>query len=151
MIPGLENAEYYRMGVMHRNTYLNSPQNLTPHYSLRSMPGVFFAGQITGVEGYIESTASGLLAGYYAALAALGLECTFSPDAETVIGSMALYVSDPNVKKFVPMNANFGIVAPMPGKFRGKTAKKDKNSAIAARSLEQIDRFAVTINELRQK
>ena len=72
------------------------------------------------------------------------------PDADTVIGSMAMYVSDPNVKKFVPMNANFGLVNPIPGKFRGKTAKKDKNSAIAARALEQIDRFAVTIEEIRR-
>lgn len=151
MIPGLENAEYYRMGVMHRNTYLNSPDNLTPHYSLRRMPGIFFAGQITGVEGYIESTASGLLAGYYAGLEALGKECEFEPDAQTVIGSMALYVSDPNVKRFVPMNANFGIVAPIAGKFRGKTAKKDKNYAIATRSLEQIDRFADTISKIRNQ
>ena len=151
MIPGLENAEYYRMGVMHRNTYLNSPENLTPRYSLRKMPNIHFAGQITGVEGYIESTASGLLAGFYAATEALGIDCPMYPDADTVIGSMAMYVSDPNVKKFVPMNANFGIVNPIPGKFRGKTAKKDKNSALAARSLEQIDRFAGTIEEIRQK
>ncbi len=150
MIPGLENAEYYRMGVMHRNTYINSPENLTPRYSLRKLPNIHFAGQITGVEGYIESTASGLLAGFYAAIEALGIDSPMMPDADTVIGSMALYVSDPNVKKFVPMNANFGLVNPIPGKFRGKTAKKDKNSAIAARALEQIDRFAVTIEEIRK-
>ncbi len=147
MIPGLENAEYYRMGVMHRNTYLNSPKVLNSDYSMRQYPDIFFAGQITGVEGYIESTASGFLAGYYAAMKALGVEPPFVPDSETVMGSMALYVSDESIKKFVPMNANFGIVANMPGKFRGKTKKKDKNAAIAARSLEKICQFADIISK----
>lgn len=147
MIPGLENAEYYRMGVMHRNTYLNSPKVLNSDYSMRQYPDIFFAGQITGVEGYIESTASGFLAGYYAAMKALGVEPPFVPDSETVMGSMALYVSDESIKKFVPMNANFGIVANMPGKFRGKTKKKDKNAAIAARSIEKICQFADIISK----
>ena len=149
MIPGLENAEYYRMGVMHRNTYLNSPTCLTSRYSLRNNEDIFFAGQITGVEGYIESTASGFLAGLYSALRCLGQDLAKAPDAETVIGAMALYVSDSNVKKFVPMNANFGICAPVPGKFRGKTGKKDRNEAFAARSLEQIDSLMQDINRLR--
>ncbi|MCQ2528952.1 MAG: methylenetetrahydrofolate--tRNA-(uracil(54)-C(5))-methyltransferase (FADH(2)-oxidizing) TrmFO [Saccharofermentans sp.] len=147
MIPGLEKAEYYRMGVMHRNTYLNSPKVLNSDYSMRQYPDIFFAGQITGVEGYIESTASGFLAGYYAAMKALGVEPPFVPDSETVMGSMALYVSDESIKKFVPMNANFGIVANMPGKFRGKTKKKDKNAAIAARSIEKICQFADIISK----
>ncbi|MCR4689450.1 MAG: methylenetetrahydrofolate--tRNA-(uracil(54)-C(5))-methyltransferase (FADH(2)-oxidizing) TrmFO [Saccharofermentans sp.] len=151
MIPGLENAEYYRMGVMHRNTYLNSPKCLTSRYSLRSNEDIFFAGQITGVEGYIESTASGFLAGLYASLRCLGLELEKAPDAETVIGAMALYVSDSNLKKFVPMNANFGICQPVPGKFRGKTGKKDRNEAFAARSLEQITALAGDIDRLRSK
>lgn len=149
MIPGLENAEYYRMGVMHRNTYLNSPTLLNKDYSLRSNSNIHFAGQITGVEGYIESTGSGMLAGYYAALKALDLEVPYVPSSETVIGSMAAYVSDASVTKFVPMNANFGIVDKMPGKFKGKNGKKEKNAAIAARSLENICEFANIIKNIR--
>lgn len=138
MIPGLENAEYVRYGVMHRNSYLNSPKCLSSHYSLREHPRVFFAGQITGVEGYIESTASGFLAGYYAGLAALGIDEYFEPSADTVIGSMALYVSDPGIRHFTPMNANHGIMSPIAGRFKGKTGKKDRNRAIADRALEEI-------------
>jgi methylenetetrahydrofolate--tRNA-(uracil-5-)-methyltransferase len=123
---------------MHRNSYLNSPKCLTSHYSLREQPRVFFAGQITGVEGYIESTASGFLAGYYAGLMALGKEGMFEPTADTAIGSMALYVSDPSIKRFTPMNANHGIMSPIAGRFKGKTGKKDKNRAIADRALEEI-------------
>ena len=138
MIPGLENAEYVRYGVMHRNSYLNSPKCLSSHYSLRAQPRVFFAGQITGVEGYIESTASGFLAGYYAGLAALGIDEYFEPSADTAIGSMALYVSDPGIRHFTPMNANHGIMSPIAGRFKGKTGKKDRNRAIADRALEEI-------------
>ena len=99
---------------------------------------MFFAGQITGVEGYIESTASGFLAGYYAGLAALGIDEYFEPSADTVIGSMALYVSDPGIRHFTPMNANHGIMSPIAGRFKGKTGKKDRNRAIADRALEEI-------------
>ncbi len=148
MIPGLENAEYCRYGVMHRNTYLNSPLCLSSHYSLRNRPEVFFGGQITGVEGYIESTASGFLAGFYAAQKALGIDLGYEPDPCTVIGSMALYVSDSNVKKFQPMNANFGIVSPIEGRFRGKTGKKDKNNAIADRAMEHLRLFEESIDKL---
>ena len=149
LIPGLENAEYYRMGVMHRNTYINSPAILTHEYSMRERRDLFFAGQITGVEGYIESTASGFLAGYYAAMRALDREPPFVPGSDTVIGSMAAYVSDPNVTKFVPMNANFGLVEKMPGKFKGKNGKKEKNAAIAQRSLEKIYAFADIIKDMK--
>lgn len=149
MIPGLENAEYYRMGVMHRNTYLCSPEVLTEQYSLREHPSIYFAGQITGVEGYIESTASGYLAAFYAAMQFKGINPVITPDSETVIGAMAQYVSDSSIKKFVPMNANFGIVKPIGIKFKGKTAKKDKNLAIANRALEQIDRFAEYVNTIK--
>ena len=151
MIPGLENAEYLRYGVMHRNTYINSPELLTSHYEVRKRPGLFFAGQITGVEGYIESTASGFMAGFFAALKAMGLEDVYEPDSDTVIGSMANYVSDKHVKSFVPMNANFGLVNPYPAKFKGKDKKKQKNAAIATRALEKIDDFANIINGVRQK
>ncbi len=151
LIPGLENAEYYRMGVMHRNTYINSPALLTHEYSMRNRDTLFFAGQITGVEGYIESTASGFLAGYYAAMKALEIEPPFVPGSDTVIGSMAAYVSDPMVKKFVPMNANFGLVEKIPGKFKGKNGKKEKNAAIAQRSLEKIYAFADIINNMKNR
>lgn len=148
MIPGLENAEFLRYGVMHRNTYINSPALLNSDYSMREKPRVFFAGQITGVEGYIESAASGFLAGFYAAMRYKDVTHEFVPDNETVIGAMACYVSDASVKKFVPMNANFGIVAPMPGRFKGKTAKQDKNAAIAERSLAKIDAFSDIIKDM---
>ena len=148
MIPGLENAEYTRYGVMHRNTFLNSPLYLSSHYNLRAKPDVFFAGQITGVEGYIESTASGFMAGFYAAQRALEIEPTYEPDACTVIGSMALYVSDPHIKKFQPMNANFGIVTPIEGRFKGKNGKKEKNSAIADRALEHLKLFEESLKSI---
>ena len=151
MIPGLENAEYMRYGVMHRNSYLNSPKCLTKHYSLRDYPNVFFAGQITGVEGYIESTASGFLAGYYAGLMALGMEEYFEPTAVTAIGSMALYVSDPSIRHFTPMNANHGIMSPVAGRFKGKTGKKDKNRAIAERALEQIAQMRGFVETVRNR
>ena len=136
MIPGLQNAEFSRYGVMHRNTYIESPKLLTSEYRMKDDPKVFFAGQITGVEGYIESTASGYLAGYYAALSALEKESpvTFSP--ETMIGAMAAYISDRNVKHFAPMNANFGLVAPLGYKVKGK--KKEKNMAYAERALAEV-------------
>ena len=149
MIPGLENAEYYRMGVMHRNTYLNSPLHLEDTYRFKGRENLFFAGQMTGVEGYIESTASGFLAGYYAALKALGMEIPFKPGSNTVMGAMAAYVSDPSIKHFVPMNANFGIVNPMPGKFKGKDGKKMKCQAIADRSIEEMAEFAGVLEKLK--
>jgi len=148
MIPGLENAEYLRYGVMHRNTYINSPKLLNSDYSMKEHPDIFFAGQITGVEGYIESAASGFFAGLNAALRAKGIDPRETLNDETVIGAMACYVSDQYITKFVPMNANFGIVASMPGKFRGKTAKQDKNTAIAERSLARIDAFSDIIKEI---
>ena len=147
MIPGLENAEYLRYGVMHRNTYINSPKLLNPDYSMRDYPDIYFAGQITGVEGYIESAASGFMAGLNAALRVLGINPEVQLNDETVIGAMAAYVSDVSVTKFVPMNANFGIVATMPGRFKGKTAKQDKNTAIAERSLARIDVFCDIIKK----
>lgn len=107
MIPGLENAEFLRYGVMHRNTYLNSPKLLAGDYSLKSCPDVFFAGQMTGVEGYIESASSGWLAGINAAKRARG-ESPFIPEKISVIGALSGYISDRTVTAFQPMNANFG-------------------------------------------
>ena len=136
MIPGLEDAEFLRYGVMHRNTFMNSPKLLSPDYSMRSRPELFFAGQMTGVEGYVESTASGFVAGVNAARRALG-EDGFIFDRKSIIGSMAAYVSDPTVEKFEPMNANFGLIAPLENKVKG--GKRGRADAFAARSLEYID------------
>ena len=135
MIPGLENAEFLRYGVMHRNTYINSPRLLDAAYSLRKAPHIFFAGQMTGVEGYVESTASGLVAGLNAALRVLGKEALDFPDT-TAIGALAHYVSDKNVVKFQPMNVNFGIIRPLEKRVKG--GKAAKNEALANRALNVI-------------
>ena len=138
MIPGLENAEFVRYGVMHRNTYINSPGLLNADYSVKNEPDLFFAGQMTGVEGYVESAASGLLAGINAAMAALEKDRVLFP-RETVIGAMANYVANGGVGSFQPMNANFGIVAPLEHRVKG--GKKAKNEALANRSLEIISQY----------
>ena len=141
MIPGLSGAEFYRFGVMHRNTYLDSPGLLSPVYSMTERPNVFFAGQMTGVEGYVESASSGFVAGLNAAMMALGKDAVIFPK-ETEIGALAHYVSEGGVSSsFQPMNANFGIIAPFDKKIKG--GKKIRNEAYAARSLDIIaDRFA---------
>lgn len=134
LIPGLENAEFFRYGVMHRNTYLNSPGFLTSVYSTVKNERLFFAGQMTGVEGYVESASSGFVAGVNAALLALGEEKIVFP-RETEIGALAAYVSEGGVSSsFQPMNANFGIIAPFEKKVKG--GKKARNEAYAERSLE---------------
>ena len=136
LIPGLENAVYFRYGVMHRNTYLNSPGLLDETYAMLSRQGLRFAGQMTGVEGYVESTASGFVAGVNAACEALSLPRRIYP-RETVIGALAHYVRDGGVSKnFQPMNANFGIIAPFDKKIKG--GKKNRNAAYAERSLAWI-------------
>ena len=145
LIPGLENAEFFRYGVMHRNTYLNSPSLLTNVYSMREYPNVFFAGQMTGVEGYIESTSSGFVAGINAALKALDKEPIVFP-RETEIGALASYVSEGGISSsFQPMNANFGIIAPFDKKIKG--GKKNRNEAYAARSLEIISSSFSFLND----
>ena len=138
MIPGLENAEFLRYGIMHRNTYLNSPDLLDETYAMRSRGEIFFAGQMTGVEGYIESAGSGFVAGCNAARAALGKQKLVFPRT-TMIGAMAHYVAHGGVSDFVPMNANFGIIEPLG--YRVKGGKIAKNEALAARSLEEISRI----------
>lgn len=136
MIPGLENAEFLRYGVMHRNTYLDSPGKLDENYGLISRPGVYFAGQMTGVEGYVESAASGLVAGMSAARRALGRPAVVFP-RETMTGAMASYVAHGGEGgSFVPMNANFGIIAPLSERVRG--GKKARGEAYAARALETL-------------
>ena len=136
MIPGLENAEFLRYGIMHRNTYLNSPGLLKNDYSMINNPNIFFAGQMTGVEGYIESSGSGLVAGINAAFRALGEEGFTFPDT-TMIGAMASYVQNGSMAKFVPMNANFGIIEPLG--YRVKGGKVAKNEVISNRALENIN------------
>ena len=135
MIPGLENAEFLRYGVMHRNTYLNSPGLLAADYSMLSRPNVFFAGQMTGVEGYIESAGSGLVAGINAARRARGMDALIFP-RKTMIGAMAQYVQNGSVGSFVPMNANFGIIE-MPAK-KVKGGKAARNAVIAQTAVEII-------------
>ena len=135
MIPGLENAEFLRYGIMHRNTYLNSPELLDATYAMRSQEHIFFAGQMTGVEGYIESAGSGLVAGLNAARRAKGEESLVFPRT-TMLGAMAHYVALGGTSDFVPMNANFGIIEPLG--YRVKGGKVAKNEALSARALEAL-------------
>jgi len=137
LIPGLENASFLRYGVMHRNTFINSPALLDEHYALRNNPNVFFAGQMTGVEGYVESTSSGFIAGINAALLSLGKQPFSFPDI-TSLGSLAHYISNPNTVNFQPMNANFGIISPLDIKVKG--GKRFRNEALAERALECIEK-----------
>ena len=135
MIPALRNAEFVRYGVMHRNTYLNSPKLLDRYYRLRSEPRISFAGQMTGVEGYVESAASGMLVGIETAARVLGMEPVDFPQ-ETAIGALGLYISGGSVGDFQPMNINFGIITPLGYKVKGK---RNKNAAISERALGVID------------
>lgn len=136
LIPGLEEAEFVRYGVMHRNTYINSPGLLDAAYRMLSNPRIYFAGQITGVEGYIESAASGLVAGINAALQCQGKEEFIFPSS-TAIGSLAAYVSGNAVSKFQPMNASFGLIKAPACKYK---SKKEKYQCIAQNALEQIEK-----------
>ena len=135
MIPALREAEFVRYGVMHRNTYLQSPGKLDRYYRLIGEERIAFAGQITGVEGYVESCASGMLASLAIAADKLGIQKTdFS--RQTAIGALALYVSGGSVGDFQPMNVNFGIIEPLDHRVRGK---RNKNAEISARALREID------------
>lgn len=136
MIPALKNAEFLRYGVMHRNTYLRSPGMLDRYYRLKTFPRIRFAGQITGVEGYVESAASGLLVGIETSRELLGEKHADFPMI-TAIGALSLYISDESVKDFQPMNINFGIIEPLGYRVKGK---QNKNLAISERSLEYIRR-----------
>ena len=137
MIPALRNAEFVRYGVMHRNTYLNSPQLLDRYYRLRSDMRISFAGQMTGVEGYVESAASGMLVGIETAARVLGLESVDFPQ-ETAIGALGLYISGGSVGDFQPMNINFGIIKPLEYRVKGK---RNKNAEISNRSLAIIEQL----------
>ncbi len=135
MIPALKNAEFMRYGVMHRNTFLNSPQLLDRYYRFKAAPHISFAGQMTGVEGYVESTASGMLVGIETAARLLGQEPVDFPQ-ETAIGALALYISGGSTGDFQPMNINFGIIKPLGYKVKGK---RNKNAEISKRGLEVLD------------
>ena len=135
MIPALKDAEFMRYGVMHRNTYLNSPVLLDRYYRLKGDERISFAGQMTGVEGYIESAASGMLVGIETAARTLNLPPVNFPK-ETAIGALALYISDGTVGNFQPMNINFGIISPLDYRVKGK---RNKNAQISERSLAIID------------
>lgn len=135
MIPGLENAQFVRYGVMHRNSFLNSPTLLNSDFSLRTKPNLFFAGQITGVEGYMESASSGIIAGINAVRKAEGKD-SFVPNDVTMIGALCDYISDDSVKNFQPMGANFGVLPTIEPKIRDK---KERYTALATRALESLD------------
>ena len=136
MITGLENAEFVRYGVMHRNTFINSPKLLTEHFNMRERENLYFAGQITGVEGYIESAASGILAGLNMARSLQGKEKVSLPGT-TMLGALSKYISDPTVEKFQPMGCNMGILPELPERIKDK---KLKYQAIADRGLAELDK-----------
>ena len=137
MIPGLEAAEIVRYGVMHRNTYINSPQVLLPTFQLKSNPKIFFAGQITGVEGYVESAAAGLIAGINSARLAQGLDALIFPP-ETCHGALANYITTADAENFQPMNITFGLLPALDF----KTKKADRKIKLAERALKTLDDFA---------
>ena len=144
MIPGLENAEFVRYGVMHKNTYMNSPQLLNADFRLRTNPRFFFAGQMTGVEGYVESAASGLMAGIQAVCAQKGLPAVEFPDI-TAMGALAHYISNPAVTDFQPMNVNYGIMPPLEKRVR---KRRFRNEMLANRALEAFETVASRCGEV---
>ena len=139
LIPGLENAEFVRYGVMHKNTYINSPKLLSNTYRLRNRENIFFAGQITGVEGYVESAGSGLVAGINAARLFQDRPPVVFPE-NTMLGSLAVYVSGALTEDFQPMNANFGLLPPLPSPVRDK---KQRKLALAERALDAVKNLDV--------
>lgn len=142
MIPGLENAEFMRYGVMHRNTFINSPKLLTEYFNMRDRDDLFFAGQITGVEGYIESASSGIMAGLNMARKLNGKQMISLP-ATTMIGALSKYISDPTVGKFQPMGCNMGILPEYPERIKDKQMKYE---ALAQRGLDDFDRLLASLD-----
>lgn len=141
LIPGLENVEIVRYGVMHRNTFINSPTNLLPTYQFKGNDNLFLAGQMTGVEGYVESAASGLMAGINAAKLVEGLSPVVFPKT-TMIGAMAHYITHTNAKNFQPMNANFGLLPSLEQRVKDK---KERYTEQANRALDALEKFKVTL------
>ena len=142
MIPALNHAEFLRYGVMHRNTFINSPKLLNSFYQTVKNEKIFFAGQITGVEGYVESASSGLAAGINMSRLIDGREMIRFPK-ETSMGGLSLYISENSVGDFQPMNITFGLMSPLGRKVKGK---KEKNTAIAQRAIEIIKNISHEIN-----
>ncbi|MEG6585870.1 methylenetetrahydrofolate--tRNA-(uracil(54)-C(5))-methyltransferase (FADH(2)-oxidizing) TrmFO [Dendrosporobacter sp. 1207_IL3150] len=147
LIPGLEKAEFVRYGVMHRNTFINSPRILRPTLQMESDSRIMFAGQITGVEGYVESAASGLVAGINAALALKGQDAVVFPE-DTAHGALCHYITSADSKNFQPMNINFGLLPPLGQKIRDK---KLKNKMIGERALESLENFKSTFDKILHK
>ncbi len=137
LIPALENAQFVRYGVMHRNTFINSPTLLNSDFSFRTRENLFFAGQITGVEGYMESASSGILAGFNMARRLEGLETVTLPDT-TMMGALSRYISDESVRNFQPMGANFGVLPPIEPHIRDK---KERYKALAERGIHDLEEF----------
>lgn len=144
LIPGLENAEFARYGVMHRNSFINSPKLLNPDFSLRTHPNIFFAGQLSGVEGYMESAASGIIAGINAVLRLKGKAPFILPE-HTMIGALARYISDESVVDFQPMGANFGVLPPLENVIKNK---KERYMALSRRSLQWYEKNAAILKEV---
>ncbi len=138
MIPALHKSEFVRYGVMHRNTFLNAPKVLTPFLNLKNEPRIFFAGQITGVEGYMESASSGILAGINMLKRLNSEDGVLFPET-TMIGALTRYITDKNIKNFQPMGANFGILPPLPGKIRDK---KERYAKISERALKSFEAYS---------
>jgi methylenetetrahydrofolate--tRNA-(uracil-5-)-methyltransferase len=145
MIPGLEQAEFARLGSMHRNTFINSPALLLPTFQLKSDPRIIFAGQITGVEGYVESAGSGFLAGVNAALLASG-ESPLLPPSGTALGALVRHITNAEVKHFQPMNVNYGLFPELGGRVK----KKERRGALAARALAELDIWLQEVNSGRE-
>lgn len=142
MFPALKNAEFLRYGVMHRNTFIDSPRLLNGDFSMRENPLIFFGGQITGVEGYMESAASGLMAGINLAKRLKGEETVILPK-DTMIGALSRYISDDSIKNFQPMGANFGVLPPLPEKIRDK---QERYMQLANRGMDSLKEFAKNNN-----
>ena len=140
MIPGLGDAEFVRYGVMHRNTYINSPKLLTSNYNMKEFPKIYFAGQITGVEGYIESAASGMWAGISAGCALLGKDFP-KLSAKTALGALSNYVSNPAVNDFQPMNVNFGIFEDLGIRIKDKREKAEKYAERSGAQVAEVKEF----------
>jgi methylenetetrahydrofolate--tRNA-(uracil-5-)-methyltransferase len=136
MLPGLETAEFARLGSMHRNTFINAPALLLPTFQLRSDTRLLFAGQITGVEGYVESAGSGFLAGLNAARLATGEELTVPPPA-TALGALVRHITNAEPRHFQPMNVNYGLFPDLPGRVK----KKEKRARLAERALAELDHW----------
>jgi methylenetetrahydrofolate--tRNA-(uracil-5-)-methyltransferase len=141
LIPGLENAEFLRYGSIHRNSYINSPASLSPHLSLRDSPTTLFAGQLTGVEGYTESTATGLLAGLNLSRMLRGDE-PLVPPPTTMLGALYRYLREADPRHFQPMNANFGLLDELPERVKDKRVKREK---LAERALRDMESFRATV------